>query len=342
MCFCYCYENDYIDKVQDYTSKIKFAECSSCKSTEQIQRLFIVDPTTGETICQRCGAVVEQKNNANQNQGEYRSFTTKEAKHRSQIGIPTSLARHDMGLATVIGKWDKDASGRKINGLMHTTMERLRICDTRTQAHARSDRSLRRAFLELNILKDKLGLPDPVIEKTAYTFRKAQGMGLARGRTITAVISAAAYIACREMETPRTLKHFAESINVKQKNLARSYNTLVLELDIKVPMIDPIKCVVTVANKANLSEQIKRQAINVMNEVTKKGISAGKDPMGLAAALLYLSSRKTKDDSITQSQLAISAGVTEVTVRNRMKELLKEANGNSLLSQYGLVIAVRK
>jgi len=79
-----------------------------------------------------------------------------------------------------------------------------------------------------------------------------------------------------------------------------------------------------------------------MNEVTKKGISAGKDPMGLAAALLYLSARKTKDDNITQSQLAIAARVTEVTVRNRMKELLKEAIVNSLLSQYGLVIAVRK
>jgi transcription initiation factor TFIIB len=52
----------------------------------------------------------------------------------------------------------------------------------------------------------------------------------------------------------------------------------------------------------------------------KEEISAGKDPMGLAAAVLYLSSIKS-GEAVTQISIAEAAGVTEVTVRNRFKDL---------------------
>jgi transcription initiation factor TFIIB len=106
--------------------------------------------------------------------------------------------------------------------------------------------------------------------------------------------------------------------------LAKAYRFLLIELDIKVPLVDQIKCIAKVANKANLSEKTKRQAISIMNEVRRKDnnilYSAGKNPMGLAATILYLSCLKTGEYN-TQYDLAQAAGVTDVTLRNRYKDL---------------------
>jgi transcription initiation factor TFIIB len=292
--------------------------CSICNNNSG---QIITDNESGEIICRNCGMVM--LDNVQETRPEWRSFTTDEANNtRSRTGMPTSLARHDKGLATIIGRTNKDASGQVLDAAMRTTMERLRTWDFRTQAYTSTDRNLRQAFSELDRLKDKLGLPDSVIEKTAYIYRKVQERGLVRGRTISSVLAAAAYIACREMGMSRTLDDIAHLNNIKHKELARTFRLLVLELDLKVPMIDPMKCVVKVANKAKLSEKTKRQAMNIMHDIVKSGVSAGKDPMGLAGSVIYMSSINT-GETITQMDIADAAGVTEVTIRNRYKDIKK-------------------
>ena len=103
--------------------------------------------------------------------------------------MPTSLARHDKGLTTIIGRTDRDASGNKIDASIRSKMERLKIWDFRSHSHDSTNKNLIQAFNELDKLKDKLGLPDAVIERTAYIYRKAQQRGLVRGRTIDAILS---------------------------------------------------------------------------------------------------------------------------------------------------------
>jgi transcription initiation factor TFIIB len=225
-----------------------------------------------------------------------------------------------MGLATIIGRTDKDASGRKIDAAMRSTMERLRVWDLRTQAHSSTERNLKKAFEQLDILKSKVGLSDAIIEKSAYIYRKAQERGFIRGRSIPAVLAAVVYIACREMGVSRTLNDVAIASNIRRTELSRTYRILVLELDLKVPMIDFVKCIVRVANKADISEKTKYRAMNIMKDVTQNGLSAGKDPMGLAASILYLSCLNTGEHK-TQLDISNAAGVTEVTVRNRFKDL---------------------
>jgi transcription initiation factor TFIIB len=138
----------------------------------------------------------------NQNVGllEGRAFSSEEYEARSRTGMPMSLAIHDMGLATLIGKTDRDATGRKIDNMMHTTMQRLRTWDLRSHVRP-SDRSLAHAFNELRLLEDKLALPNVVIEKAAYIYRKAHDKKLLRGRPISALVAASVHIACREMST---------------------------------------------------------------------------------------------------------------------------------------------
>jgi transcription initiation factor TFIIB len=300
--------------------------CSICQSNQ-----IITDAESGELICSNCGQVISNK--VEQEGPEWRNFdassssSSQSNNSRSRVGMSTSLARHDMGLSTIIGRTDRDASGQKIDAAMRSTMDRLRTWDYRTQIHSATDRNLRNAFFKLDILKDRLGLSNSIVEKSAYIYRKAQERGLIRGRTIPGVLAAAIYIACREMGISRTLKDIAAYSDVKFKEVAKSYRLLCIELDLKVPIIDPMKYIAKVANKANLSEKTKRQAAEIMNSVTKREISTGKNPMGLAASVLYMSSMKT-GENITQGDLSNAAGVTEVTLRNRYKDLMNRLELN--------------
>jgi transcription initiation factor TFIIB len=310
-----------------YNSQLRDSDriCSICKSNQ-----IIADNESGELICSKCGQVISDK--IQQTGPEWRNFGLSSAvgesnDTRSRIGVSTSLARHDMGLSTIIGRTDRDASGQKIDAQMRSTMDRLRTWDFRTQIRSATDRSLKQAFFQLDILKDRLGLSDSIVEKAAYIYRKAQERQLVRGRTISGVLAAAIYIACREMGISRTLKDIATYSNVKFKEVAKSYRLLCLELDLKIPIVDPMKYIAKVANKANLSEKTKRQAAEIMDNVTKREISVGKNPMGLAASVLYISSMKT-GENITQGDLSNAAGVTEVTLRNRYKDLMNQLRLN--------------
>jgi transcription initiation factor TFIIB len=289
--------------------------CATCRKDQRV----ITDPDSGEIICSNCGMVITEKVLDDFHQ-EWRAFTPEESESKARTGTPTSLSRHDRGLATIIGRSDKDAAGQKLDTDMRSTFERLRTWDSRMNLYSSTDRNLWQAFSQLNILKDKLGLSDAIVEKTAYIYRKAEEKQLTRGRTIVGMLAAALYIACREMGTPRTLKDISIRSNIKRKDIARNCRLLIRELDIKVPIVDPMKCIATIANAAEISEKTKRKAFNLMDELVKKEVPAGKHPMSLAATILYVACRNTGEYR-TQVDIAKAAGVTEVTIRNRFKDL---------------------
>ena len=289
--------------------------CPVCRNGRRI----ITDSESCEIICSNCGIVISDYA-LDMTRPEWGAFGAEEIHDKHRTGILTSLARFDMGLSTTIGRTNRDASGNILDTAMRSRMQRLRTWDIRSHAHVSADKNRKQAFTQLSILKDKLNLSDAVIEKTAYIYRKAQERLLIRGRTISGMLAAAIYIACREMGTPRTLNDIATVNNMKRKEVARNYRLLYFELDLRTPIIDPMKCIVKVANKANLTENTKRQALDIMRQAIKKEISAGKDPMGLAAAILYISCLMTGENT-TQTDVARASGKTEVTIRNRFTEL---------------------
>ena len=294
---------------------IEILACSTC-NTDQTA---ITDPESGEIVCSKCGLVISEKIEDYAHQ-ERRAYSMQEADERARTGARTSLAFHDMGLSTIIGKANKDASGQLLNSAMCSSMDKLRIWDSRIHVNSSEDRSLRRAFHQLNTLRDKLGLSDTLVEKSAYLYRKAQERGLIRGRTVDGIMTAAVYIACRETGTPKSLEDISIVSNLKRKDITRCYRRLVFDLDIKIPIVDPMKCIVKVANKLSLSEKTKHKAMNLMTYAIKMEINAGKIPMGLAATVLYASCLKT-GENVSQTNIAEASGVTEVTIRNRFKDL---------------------
>jgi transcription initiation factor TFIIB len=295
-------------------------------------RNIITDHESGEYICSNCGLVLSAEK-AQETRPEWRTFSSEQSNNNSRIrtGMPTSLARHDMGLSTIIGRTDRDYTGNRITTSIKSTIDRLRILDYRTQLYGSTDRSLNRAFYELDKLKDKLALPDSVVEKAAYIYRKAQSRGMIRGRTVSAMLAAAMYIACREFEVGKTLKDIAQGTNVKSKTLSQSYRILLTELDMKTPMLDPMRCIAKVANKMQLSERITRKGMDIMHTAIREEASAGKNPMGLAAAVLYISylnnnfddgiHNKSNESRRSQTSFSQAAGITDVTLRNTIKDL---------------------
>jgi len=298
---------------------MNFTQNSSCSRCGK--NSLLTDEVTGEQFCSKCGYVISEK--SEDSGPERRSFSTQGGIDTTRTGAPTSLTRHDKGLSTVINPANRDATGRPLSSSMKTTITRLRIWDSRSQSNVSTDKNLRQALNELDRLKDKLAISSITLERAAYIYRKAMDRKLVRGRSISAMIVSSLYAACRETEIPRTLKDVAIASNVKRKDISRCYRLLHQELDLKMPVVDSIQLIAKISSKLKITEKTKRYAVKILKETQERKESAGKEPMGLAAAALYLSCVKN-GMSVTQRDIAEVAGVTEVTIRNRYKSL-KEA-----------------
>ncbi len=277
---------------------------------------FVRDEESGEMICSNCGYILSERE---EETGP--TFSSSEG-GAAQIasGPPISIAQPDMGLETVIGKTDRDASGGRLSRRAKSSVERMRVWDRRSQPNPSAYRSMSKAFAEIRTLAAKLSVGEAAIERAAYIYRKAIENHLTRGRSTAQLAAAALYAACRDLQIPRSLKDVAAVGNVSKKDLSRSYRTLVTELDIKMPIEDPIRSLPKIGFAIGASPQTIRRAQEILRRAAAKGISAGKDPMGLAGAALYIASH-LEGEGKSQPTVAKAAEVTEVTVRNRYKTL---------------------
>lgn len=291
----------------------KVDKCIECGSTSLIH-----DYDTGETVCGNCGLILHEQ--MIDKGPEWRAFTQEERESRSRVGMPTSYSVYDKGLSTTIGRVDRDAFGRKLPLETRLQMWRLRKWQIRSRAHSSGERNLAQAMSELDRLSDKLYTHGPIKENAALIYRKALEKDLVRGRSIAAIVAAALYAACRSSETPRTLREIAEASVLNKKEVARCYRLLLRRLDIQMPIADPISYISKIGERVGITGQTQGLAIRILREAKKRRIASGKDPMGLAAAVLYIACRQNNEEK-TQKDIAEAAGVTEVTIRNRYKSL---------------------
>ena len=293
-------------------------KCPECASKNLVH-----DYDTGETICGACGLVLfEQMLDKGP---EWRAFTQQEKASRSRVGMPTSYSIHDKGLSTSISQIDRDAFGRKLPLSTRLQMWRLRKWQIRSRVHSSIDRNLAQAMAELERLSSKVNISPPIKEKAAVIYRKALDKALVRGRSINSIAAASLYAACRKSGSPRALREIAEASLVDKKDVARCYRLLLQELDFHMPIADPLTYVSKIAEKNRVSGKTQGVAIAILRDAKQKRFSAGKDPLGMAAAALYIACVQN-NEKITQKDIAEAAGVTEVTVRNRYKELKRQLN----------------
>ncbi len=201
-------------------------------------------------------------------------------------------------------------------------VKRPRTSETRAQVYEVVDRDRRRAVTQLERLSEKLVLTEAVTERARKIYMKASDRGLVKGRSMSGIMAASLYAACRERRMPLRLKDVAVVSNVEKKDIARCYRLLLNEMDFKMPATNPTRYVSVIASRAGISRKTMRTASGILKKADKAGISAGKDPAGLAAAALLVASTLEGEDR-SQKNLVKAAGVTEVTIRNRYKDLWK-------------------
>lgn len=262
------YSNDYDVK----------CELDTCKTYP-----VITDSERGEMICGGCGLILVD--NISDTSYESNGYTQEDFMKNARTGPATSLTMFDKGLSTVMGA-NKDSTGKALTNKTKYEFKRLRLWDQRSKS--KNTATLSKAFTLLNAMKTKLGVPDNVIENTAYIYRKAVDARLTRGRTMASLISASLYAACREHNIPRTLDDVANAGNVERRILSRDLRTIVRKLGLSLKPYDTASFIAKISNNLNLKEKTKRDAFDILRRCEKEQITAGKHPVGQAVASLYL------------------------------------------------------
>ena len=298
------------------TGSSEVIACPECGSTSVVE-----DMNRGEKICGSCGLVLSD--HRIDTGAEWRAFTSEESESRSRVGSPLRYTVHDKGLSTIIDWRDCDTSGRKLSPTRRSEIYRLRKWQIRSRVHSSMDRNLAQAMSELERLASQLGLPQPIRELAALLYRKSIIQKLVRGRSIEAMVAATLYAACRIRKKPRPLDEVADASRVDKKKLGQCYRLLLRSLKIKIPLSNPVDYIARFASQLELSSPVQLRTVEILNRSRDLGLTIGRDPLGLAAAAIYVASIML-DDRRTQREIAEVARVTEVTVRNRYKEIVRK------------------
>jgi len=197
--------------------------CYICHGTK-----LITDSNSCELICANCGLVISNRVEGRENVSN--SLENLEDQFLVTHSAPTPLSRYDMGLYTTMQDVTRDANGHILDIIMRSKMNRLKRLDTYTTKNG----NLKEVFDHLDNLKHVLSLSDAVVEKTAYIYRKARQRSLIRGRSRFSMLVASLYLACREMQTGRTMNDIIQVTNLKKKDLSRDYRLLLFELDLRL------------------------------------------------------------------------------------------------------------
>ena len=289
--------------------------CPECHSTR-----LVADDTTGDRICTNCGAVIEDRLI---DQGpEWREFSSDEKASKSRVGSPATMRFHDKGLSTTIDARDQDIYGRRLGPNLQQRMYRLRRWHRRSQLQTSDERNLIQAFNELDRISSQLGISKTARETSAMIYRKTLEKHLSRGRSIDALVAASIYAAARMRGAPVTLDDIARSSKNTKKEIGKAYRVLATELSLKIPPPNPVAYIPRFATDLSLSGTCQRKAVEILGTAKQSGLTLGKDTKGLAAAALYLAAILV-DERKTQREIAIVTSVTEVTVRNRYKDLVR-------------------
>ena len=287
--------------------------CPACGSTD-----IIFDSDRGEYVCNSCGLVIEE-DVADQG-AEWRAFDAEQRNDRARTGAPIKFIKPNMGLSTEIDMYDRDSKGNKIPTKRQAQLYRLRKWHKRASIGSSSERNYLVALPELQRIASYLSLPDNIREQAALLYRECVKNNLIRGRPIETVVTAVLYAVCRTAGMPRTLDEIAEVAGVQKKEIGRTYRIIAHALDLKVPLTDPTMYVPRYVAALKLSGEAQEKALEILKQAMKKGLISGRSPTGVAAAAALVNEHRT------QKEVADVAGVTEVTIRNRYRELKKELN----------------
>ena len=290
-------------------------QCPECGSTRLMR-----DYDCAEIVCMDCGFVIATK--LADRGPEWRAFNKEQRAKRTRVGAPLTYTIHDKGLSTMIDWHDRDVYGRRLAPGQKAQIYRLRKWQRRIRNSDATERNNAFALSEISKIANNLNLPKNILETASVIYRKAVKEHLIRGRSIQGVTAAAIYVSCRQCGLARTLDEIAEASAIDKKEVGRSYRFLVRELDYFIPPVKPSQYVSKFSNQLTMQGKAEEIAHKILKMARKLRLTSGRGPTGIAAAASYIAS-VLMGERKTQREIAEIAQVTEVTIRNRYKELVE-------------------
>ena len=167
-------------------------------------------------------------------------------------------------------------------------------------------------------------------------YRNIDGQINIKGKSVEGIAAAILFMACKQCGVIRTIEEIARGTSPtkkpKTKLASRYYRTMVIETGhANTPAVAMEKYISKFANKAQVDSKVMRLALKMAEKTKNATIIDGRSPHGIAAAYLYIASTLL-GHGILQREISAVADVTEVTIRNRCKEIL---------TNYSMVIALR-
>jgi len=299
--------------------------CTGCGSSRTV-----VDYRKGEVLCRDCGLILDDT--VFDFGPEWRAFDEEQMSKRARTGGPIKYAKQNIGLTTEIDRYDRDIKGSAIPTERKAQLYRLRKWQRRSRMGTSVDRNLSIALPELDRMCAHLNVSDNIKEECARWYRKCVNKGIVRGRSIESVIAAIIYLVSRNHHVPKTLEELREVSGVKKKDIGRSYRTICRRLNLRMPVITAADYVPRLASQMKVSGKTEAKAIEMLEKARRMGIIAGKVPISIAAAAIFLAGRITNDKNT--EKITSFSDIPESAIRNRYEELARELHRRRLIEGY--------
>jgi transcription initiation factor TFIIB len=278
------------------------------------QGRIVSDTNRGENVCNRCGTVFnEYVDTTNAGTG---FFSDGENENSEE---PTSFMMYDIGLPSFIDKKNVDASGKQIQ--KYSEIEKLRRLNRLTISYDSKSRNFNKAVREIRRITEILGMGTSIAERASYIYRKALNKKLIKGRSMTGIVAAAIYIACKDAGVLFPIGRVENLLeNCNRNNVVHYYKLLLRQMKMNVSVPYPAQHVSNIAVKARLSGRTERRSLEILSQIQGDPVLSGKKPVSLAAASLYLAAIQIGEYT-TQLRIALASELTTITIRKRCLEI---------------------
>jgi len=294
--------------------------CPECEST------LVDDIQNGERFCSACGVIVAEQ--MADYGPETKSSSLEEKMKLARATGQTTYSQHDLGITTEIAIGTKDFSGKSINSQVANQMHNLRKWQQRVRVSSPRERRLSIVLAKIGETCKTLALSKNVLETASMIYRNLDGKVEVKGKSVVSISAATIYMACKQCAVVRSLDEICrglcipKDLKAKTKLAARYYRTMVMELgNSTAPVVTMDKYISKIANLTSTDVRVERLALEIFEKTKDRNLADGKAPNGIAAAYLYVAS-VLLGQNVLQRDVSSVAGVTEVTIRNRCKEIL--------------------
>ena len=288
-------------------------QCPECEGR------IVIDNDASAAMCEECGLVVDDR--PIDAGPEWRAFDAGERDKKSRVGAPSTTLIHDRGMSTKISWQDKDAYGNYLSSRKREELSRLRTWDERFRTHGSDERNLKHALGEIVRMASALGLPEPTSEMASVIYRRALENDMLPGRSIEGMATSALYAAARLDGIARSIDEVSAVSRVDSMEIKRTYRYLIRELELEVPPTNPVEYIGRYASSLGCSDETERLARELIGDAIEQGVHSGKHPVGIAASAIYAAAKLTGEE-LTQAEISEVANISEVTIRNRYREVL--------------------